>query len=92
MGTPFFVCKQSSCHKGLFFLSRNSARVVACFVKIPTLVMRYFMTSKEWPHFGDGPERFFPHYTDVLLCPVAESFTDTNGHPFCGDVHWVHTG
>lgn len=60
------------------FLYRNSARVVACFVKIPTLVMRYFMTSKEWPHFGDGPEWFFPHYTDVLLCPVVESITSYN--------------
>lgn len=57
------------------FLYRNSARVVACFVKIPTLVVRYLMTSKEWPHFGDGPEWFFPHYTDVLHYPVAESIT-----------------
>jgi len=36
------------------------------------------MTSKEWPHFSDGPERFFPFYTDVLLCPVAESITAYN--------------
>lgn len=66
-GYTFFYLQAEFLSQGSVFLYRNSARVVACFVKIPTLVMRYFMTSKEWSHFSDGPERFFPHYTDVLI-------------------------